>query len=68
MKAKTNLNPRELLLVSKGLNQMAKNQISEGKFVPHNEAERELLDQANDVLDEMLINLKSEMSYLFSKE
>jgi len=68
MKVKTNLTPDELRRVSKGLNKLAAQQQEDGRFVPNNPAESQLLAQASDTLDEMLDCLKREISDLFKGE
>lgn len=62
MKVKTNLSANELELVSKGLNKLAKNQRTDGKFVAANAAESELIKQFDSVFDEMIANLEEELS------
>jgi hypothetical protein len=68
MKVKTNLSSEELMLVSKGLNHLAKQQQVDGRFVPNNPAEKALLAEAGGSIDEMLDSLKSEVSELFKGE
>jgi hypothetical protein len=67
MRVKTNLTSAELVLVSKGLNSLAATEQKDGRFVPANEAERTLLSQAGDALDEMLENLTVEIKELFNE-
>lgn len=68
MKVKTNLSAEELRLVSKGLSRLASRQQEDGQFVPSNPAEKDLLAQASDSLDEMLASLKFQVSELFRGE
>ena len=67
MKVKTNLSSNELQLVSKGLSRLASIQQEDGKFVPNNPAEKDLIDQASDSLEEMLISLKFQVSEMFKE-
>jgi len=68
MKVKTNLTSEELRLVSKGLSRLAKQQQTDGRFVPNNPAEKDLLAEAGDSIDQMLDSLKSAVSDLFRGE
>jgi hypothetical protein len=68
MKVKTNLSSEELMLVSKGLSKLASKQQADGRFVPNNPAEKELLAEAGGSIDEMLNSLKSAVSDLFRGE
>jgi len=68
MKVKTNLSSEELMLVSKGLSKLAKKQQADGRFVPNNPAEKDLLAEAGGSIDEMLDSLKSAVSDLFKGE
>lgn len=68
MKVKTNLSAEELMLVSKGLGRLAKQQQADGRFVPNNPAEKDLLAEAGGSIDEMLDSLKSAVSDLFKGE
>jgi hypothetical protein len=67
MRIKTNLSSKELRLVSKGLaNAAGKNQV-DGKFMPENDAESELVTLVNASLDQMLGNLSIEIKELFNE-
>jgi hypothetical protein len=68
MKVKTNLTADELELVSRGLSSLAKSQRADGKFVPNNPAEKELLDEVDSALDTMLGSLSQEVATLFRGE
>lgn len=68
MKVKTNLSSDELNLVSKGLSRLAAKQQEDGKFVPNNSAEKDLIAQATDSLEEMLLSLKYQVSEMFKGE
>lgn len=61
MKVKTNLSPRELEAVGKGLTKLAKSQ-RERPFPTENNAERELLRRTNHAFDVMLESLQSEIA------
>lgn len=65
MKVRTNLSADELELVSKGLSKLAKSQRSDGKFVPQNKAERQLMSSVDDALDTMVGTLFKEVDDLF---
>jgi hypothetical protein len=67
MKVKTNLSSKELELVSKGLSQLAKHNQADGKFVPENPAESELIEFVSDSLDRMLDNISNEVKELFDE-
>lgn len=67
MRVKTNLSSAELVLVSKGLISLAANEQKDGRFVPSNEAESELLSKAGDCVDDMLDNLTYEIKELFNE-
>jgi len=56
------------MLVSKGLSKLAKKQQADGRFVPNNPAEKDLLAEAGGSIDEMLDSLKSAVSDLFKGE
>lgn len=67
MRLRTNLTSEELGLVSKGLAQLAKRNQVDGKFVPENPAESELVAFASDSLDKMLDSLSYEIKELFDE-
>lgn len=67
MKVKTNLTPKELEAVAKGLTKLAEHQ--HPPLVPQNNAEDELLRKADLIFDQFLENLQDSISAsLFSKE
>ena len=68
MKVKTNLSAEELELVSKGLSRLAKAQQQDGRFEPNNPAEKELLAEVSDSLEEMVNSLKLEAKEIFDGE
>jgi len=68
MKVKTNLTADELELVSRGLSSLAKSQRADGKFVPSNPAEKELLEEVDSAVDTMLGHLSREVATLFRGE
>lgn len=64
MKVHTNLTQEELNLVAKGLQALAKQETSDGKYEPENEAEKELVTKAETAFKEMLVSLKREIGRL----
>jgi len=68
MRVKTNLSSEELELVSKGLSRLAKAQQQDGRFEPSNPAEKALLSEVSDSLDQMIDSLKLATKEVFDGE
>lgn len=62
MKVKTNLTPRELELVSKGLDRLAKSQVPYAPTKAENDAEKELLTSAKECFAQAVAYLKEDLS------
>lgn len=62
MKVRTNLSPRELELVSKGLDTLAKSQIPYAPTKAENSAEQELLTEAKACFSKAITFLKEDLS------
>lgn len=68
MRVKTNLSSEELELVSKGLSRLAKAQQQDGRFEQSNPAEKALLSEVSDALDQMVDSLKLATKEVFDGE